>query len=151
MNGSSARVLHFLIFVKVWKRKYASEFKRCRAHAVRKWTVCSVSMFNFLCLIFSLGICVHTCTYVCVQNWSVCLICYRIFYHGLHSVDSTMPLHCTVARVKSRENTPWPAWRAEQKTSWWPQMWLAVVSTSRMCPSSSTMTWRAPLKVSLRT
>lgn len=54
-----------------------------------------------------------------------------------------------VVKVRNRESSPCPTWRPELRTSWWPQMWQAEVSTSMTSPWSSTTTWPRTLRVSL--
>lgn len=60
---------------------------------------------------------------------------------------STTPARCTVVKARSRESSPSPTSKPEPKTSWWPQTWLVVVSTSRTSPWSLTTTWPRTSKV----
>ncbi len=61
---------------------------------------------------------------------------------------STMLVHSMAVKVRNRESLLCPTLRQELRTSWWPQMWQAEVSTSMTSPWSSTMTWPRTLRVS---
>ena len=63
--------------------------------------------------------------------------------------SSSMPVPCTVVRVRSSVSLPYPTWSQEPKISWWPQTLPAVVSTSRMSRWSSTTTWPKRSKITL--
>ncbi len=54
---------------------------------------------------------------------------------------STMLVLSMAVKVRNRESLLCPTLRQELRTSWWPQMWQAEVSTSMTSPWSSTMTW----------
>lgn len=63
------------------------------------------------------------------------------------NLSSTMRVHCTVAKARSRESLHCPISKLEPKTSWWPQMLLVEVLISTMSLWLSTMTWLKTLKV----
>lgn len=89
-----------------------------------------------------------------VHSAYYCLILYRNHFQSI-TLNLSFPLFCStmlvhfmVVKVRNRESSPCPTWRPELRTSWWPQMWQAEVSTSTTSPWSSTTTWPRTLRVS---
>ncbi|KAM6153288.1 putative ATP-dependent RNA helicase DDX23 isoform 2-T2 [Erethizon dorsatum] len=93
----------------------------------------------------------------CWQSWNKALIHPSSFLSTRRRVATcwlnpwrrwgTTLAHCMVEKARNSENLHCPTSRPVPRIFWWLQMWLVVVSTSRMCLWLSTMIWPKILKI----